>query len=867
VRFQRIRVLRFGPLAGRDLALDADAVLVFGRNESGKSSFRAALETVLYGFEPASRDAHPLHAWDGGASGDLHLEAELRLDSGELLHVERVLQAAGKLRTASSGEPFSGPRHGNRPLPLTSGLPREVYQHVYSLELADLAGLVERVQTHVDDLLLPESPGLELRPVSELRRELAEEHQRLWRPDRRGRPAARDLRARLAEARTRAADAARIEAELRDARVEQERLEERVAELEERRRALEREREQLPILRELSDLAARRRRLGAPVDLAPLGELPLADPSRLRAEIAELEQGREGPAARLEAPPETLAERERLVLARAAEVEAHLARGPREEADAERAAMLREQAAALRETERRELERALSRAPREGELAAARTLPLESLRALQAGWARAFEAHATAPRPARVPSWALALGAAGTGTLCAGILLDVRAVASAGALLLLAGLGGALWRALRPAAPPPAPAAPAGLEELLRALPLAPALLASPAELLRLLDALERAQRAAGEARVAEETAARLAAEGERRAAEWAELCGSLVLERAGGSAARAARLREALAAARESARRVERDEAERREARRALEATAPVLEARREHLSRLARVLETSEPGPGDLSAKYARVLARRKEQDFVGQREAELRRDPRAVALRGDPRLDVGRDAEAFRPDVLDPLSRELETCDAELGEARDRLGRLRERLSADPGSQRACAADRVLELERALGAACRERDRLALLERILVRAEARYRDAHQPDVLRRAGAYLRRVTEGRYERLDYESADRSLWVREAGRAEPLRVAHPLSRGTLDQIFLCLRLGLLDHLDEDRETLPLVLDDALLRMDDFRRPEVYRLLTEVARRRQVFLLTCQGNIAAEAESALKLHRIQLGA
>jgi uncharacterized protein YhaN len=98
-------------------------------------------------------------------------------------------------------------------------------------------------------------------------------------------------------------------------------------------------------------------------------------------------------------------------------------------------------------------------------------------------------------------------------------------------------------------------------------------------------------------------------------------------------------------------------------------------------------------------------------------------------------------------------------------------------------------------------------------------------------------------------------------------ADRAEPLAVRYPISRGTRDQIFLCLRLGLLDHLDEDRERLPLVLDDALLRMDDVRRPEVYRLLADAARRRQVFLLTCHASIAREAEVALKVRRIDLSA
>ena len=96
-------------------------------------------------------------------------------------------------------------------------------------------------------------------------------------------------------------------------------------------------------------------------------------------------------------------------------------------------------------------------------------------------------------------------------------------------------------------------------------------------------------------------------------------------------------------------------------------------------------------------------------------------------------------------------------------------------------------------------------------------------------------------------------------------AGRSEPVAVGAPLSQGTLDQIFLCLRLGLLDHLDEERERLPLALDDTLLRMDDQRRRAVYALLADIAPVRQVFLLTCHSALADEVAAELKVRRIDL--
>jgi uncharacterized protein YhaN len=46
---------------------------------------------------------------------------------------------------------------------------------------------------------------------------------------------------------------------------------------------------------------------------------------------------------------------------------------------------------------------------------------------------------------------------------------------------------------------------------------------------------------------------------------------------------------------------------------------------------------------------------------------------------------------------------------------------------------------------------------------------------------------------------------------------------------------------------------------------MDDARRAQVYSVLGDVAHKRQVFLLTCHDALAAEAEQALGIQRIDL--
>jgi len=279
-------------------------------------------------------------------------------------------------------------------------------------------------------------------------------------------------------------------------------------------------------------------------------------------------------------------------------------------------------------------------------------------------------------------------------------------------------------------------------------------------------------------------------------------------------------------------------------------------------------RFLEREAPeAPGPTEA-YRQLCERRKRWDYVDTRREELAADPRWSTCWNDPQLrgEAAPDDADWQPAVSAERAARLEELNDVIESAGGRLGELRNQLREDPGSRAARARETVQALEELLAESRRRRDRLALLDAIVCRAEQIFRDEHQPDVLRRAGHYLERVTDGRYDRLDYLEGERGgLHVSGVERDEPTPVAAPISRGTLDQIFLCLRLGLLDHLDQPREKLPLLLDDALLRMDDGRRQELYRLLAGIAPARQIFFLTCHANIAAEAEAALKAARIDL--
>ena len=140
-------------------------------------------------------------------------------------------------------------------------------------------------------------------------------------------------------------------------------------------------------------------------------------------------------------------------------------------------------------------------------------------------------------------------------------------------------------------------------------------------------------------------------------------------------------------------------------------------------------------------------------------------------------------------------------------------------------------------------------RAHDRLALLAAAVAAAERAYRDEHQSPLLGTASGYLAGITNGRYDRLiadDTAGDGATLHVRRSGEDFPVAVGHPLSRGTLQQIYLALRLAMVDQVEgADAERLPLFMDEMFVNWDPSRTDRGMAVLREIGQSRQVFLFT----------------------
>ena len=109
--------------------------------------------------------------------------------------------------------------------------------------------------------------------------------------------------------------------------------------------------------------------------------------------------------------------------------------------------------------------------------------------------------------------------------------------------------------------------------------------------------------------------------------------------------------------------------------------------------------------------------------------------------------------------------------------------------------------------------------------------------------PRIAKRAQELFGKLTGGRYQRLTL-TEDLSVNA-SAENEDTMRSAQWRSDGTMDQLYLALRLSVAEELTPEA---PLVLDDALVRFDDKRLAVALDILRETAENKQVILFTCQG-------------------
>jgi len=202
--------------------------------------------------------------------------------------------------------------------------------------------------------------------------------------------------------------------------------------------------------------------------------------------------------------------------------------------------------------------------------------------------------------------------------------------------------------------------------------------------------------------------------------------------------------------------------------------------------------------------------------------------------------------RERAAEATDEYDRLSSEHTALSTRLDEQgrEDVMGRLRLELSG-------------LEERRA---AARERfEVLAVAEQLMARTQSYNEQTRQPAVIQRASELFEMITDGRYERVHVPS-DGSAFVVYDADARP-RPSSELSTGTAQQLYLALRIALIETVGDVGVGLPVFMDDVLVNFDPERKRGAAQAIGHLATHRQVVLFTCHPETAALMEDLVPGH------
>lgn len=192
----------------------------------------------------------------------------------------------------------------------------------------------------------------------------------------------------------------------------------------------------------------------------------------------------------------------------------------------------------------------------------------------------------------------------------------------------------------------------------------------------------------------------------------------------------------------------------------------------------------------------------------------------------------------------------SSEAARLSRELAAERQNAERISSKISALNGRLAAVGDPLVLTsdlrtMEDEYNSLCEEYDAISLAVDTLRAADSELQSRFSPQLGKLAAQYMSFMTGGRYSDV-LINRDFSASAKTQDDAVA-RDSEYLSAGTLDLMYLAVRLAVCELAMPAGETCPLIIDDALVNLDEERLRQAMALLRELARSRQIILFTCR--------------------
>jgi uncharacterized protein YhaN len=271
----------------------------------------------------------------------------------------------------------------------------------------------------------------------------------------------------------------------------------------------------------------------------------------------------------------------------------------------------------------------------------------------------------------------------------------------------------------------------------------------------------------------------------------------------------------------------------------------------------------------PDQLPAAEQRSAQRRQVEKDLIQIEEQIRSLSGGLTLTAFVAEAEAVDADALAPE-LERLEEQLEELKQEVSQLDQTIGSERTELAKMNGSAVAAeGAEQIEELQARLQADVQQYAVLRLAAAVLKQGINRHREKNHGPVLERASQLFGALTARSFQGLQIDDEDGEAVLKgvRPGGQETIGV-ECMSDGSCDQLYLALRLAMLEAYLDTHEPMPFVVDDVLLNFDNARSLAALRALAELSRRTQVLFFTHHEHLLELArehlpEGVLFTHRL----
>ncbi|MDD2430225.1 MAG: AAA family ATPase [Firmicutes bacterium] len=257
--------------------------------------------------------------------------------------------------------------------------------------------------------------------------------------------------------------------------------------------------------------------------------------------------------------------------------------------------------------------------------------------------------------------------------------------------------------------------------------------------------------------------------------------------------------------------------------------------------------------------SLEEFRVLAKKKEEKEQLQRDITIL-EINLSSLVGTEDLkerlfeDLKKCSEEMLLGTIQDSENELRVVLEDERQTNEHLGGLREKLSQlETSKETEKFLKEKAKVKQKLNSNAKKWIEVVICRYLIEKARTTYEKEKQPGVIRAASNYFKTITDGKYIKVMSPLTEQRFEV--LSEDQMVKKPEELSRGTLEQLLLCLRLGLISEFAKHQAPLPLVVDDILVNFDPQRAVNTLKILSDLESMHQVLFFTCQTHLVRLCE------------